>query len=904
MVLSCTLFFVYLVMAHYIKAYSDPVGFLYKARAMWQGNPVTERSFVYPALLGAGLKILGPVYVFLFNCPFVVLLAFLVYRLNLVILVLHHSERGDKEFLRFFAFVGMIIFIVVHHRLLLDLQNPFREPMCFSLLIGSVLAAFWFRGSRGYGSAFGCGCLLGLAASTRETCLLVVPAVLIWACYNCYKERDLTWVRFFDLAAIGGLIGLVPFFLQNCMHSGHAIVPSYAAQKVQTVASSQRWDIPVPGMSLWNFGTTGASSIQFFVENYRWFGLLLMFLGLLRCIRKKDVNALAFLVPAALLNFLFYCFYWYVKHRYLLVVDIFLIPFLGLGLLTLVEWFRFMRGRTMSKEGVVCIRTWGYLVLTVVMSSFLVVSYVRNSPRFRAWHVEGFRNEILPHLEEPFMFVGARHYCTMLAWLLDGDFLEPSRRFAREYEQNAMKDLPLDDYLRKVRSQVITDCKTRNVYSYGEKAKALLGNWYDFVPLLSFKDLASPIEHYGKPMSGTLYRVMPWTHRHVEKSIKMPSSSGGNVLLIVDAGRLKDDPLRTFATLRCGDAAFNLKGDVGFFELQGVDAKAENLLCVLDSDAPLPESPWIKCVARNSELSFGLGATALPRPYSLCSESLLWPFPFKSDSRLLWDAGRISLPAFADVDSDVYARIRLEFVQDDPLFKDRGFTISLSSPEETFSCALPPARHSCTVVVLLARGTGSLEQVPLDLTTNLPDIFEQQHMRHSGKTSAFAFVKLYNATLFSRPRIRVPSFLLDMGSKDDDLYLKAGFYSAEKDEHGSFRWSSGTSVMALPLQRDIGRAVFTLRCLVPQVIQDVAPQPVFAVDGVPVSPERVRCQEEGEGIFCFTFEADLTENAKRSAVRLEISTPTWFPRDMGSADSREMGIRIYSLRASQVDKDD
>ncbi|MBU4461433.1 MAG: hypothetical protein KJ579_12770, partial [Verrucomicrobia bacterium] len=326
---------VYLVRLHYAKVYSDPVGFVGMALDWGSGRPGTDRAPIYPMVLYAFLQVLGRDWVFLSNLPLVLLLAFLTGVAGF--LAVPRGSSRAVAYARFAGLASVVILILARGSLLVELVNPFREPLAFSLMLGGVilLVGGWSRRSAHWLAA-GAGLCLGLAVSTRETVILVAAPVGAWVLLRMLKERKFRslWIALFLAGVLGGF---VPMLNRNRAHSGSSIVPSYAAEKVEAIARRQKWDIPIPGMSLSYFSHVGASTVRKLYQHYTPVGALLLVLGFARAVRRRNDLILGLYLPAFLLNLLFYCFYRYFKARYTLAGELFAIPIMAYGLTGILE---------------------------------------------------------------------------------------------------------------------------------------------------------------------------------------------------------------------------------------------------------------------------------------------------------------------------------------------------------------------------------------------------------------------------------------------------------------------------------------------------------------------------------------------------------------------------------------
>ncbi|MBL7076041.1 MAG: hypothetical protein ISS31_01090 [Kiritimatiellae bacterium] len=883
----------YLLAEHYVKAYSDPIGFLHKAEALWAGAPVTERAFVYPALLGAGLKALGFSYVFLFNLPFVLLLLFLVWRVLLRTLELDAAKGLDKAAGDFLAFVGVALFVVLHHELLLELVNPFREPLSFALVLISVLSALRYEKKRSWLSALLCGLWLGLATSVRETCILVAPPIALYAGINWWRTRDRAWGHFLLLAAVGGVLGLAPFFLQNYMHSGQAIVPGYAANRVQLATDTQRWDIPVPGMSMDHFASTGTKTMRHFLAKYTGLGVILVLIAVLRGGIRKDIKIVMLLVSAVLLNTLFYSCYWYMKERYLLVIDLFLLPLVILGIVPLAQLLSFTSRRWMAPR----ITRWfvggAYALVMAFVVGVLFLAQRRAPDRLQVWHSGTLRQEMCPHLQEPYSFVGKRHHCMMLAWLLGGTYDDMGRRFERIARLSPDDAATLSIHLASSSASILEKWDKGNVYTYEQTAAPLLKNWFDFAPIFSCDDLSVPLDHYGNRMNGVLYQVKPWSDTNIARTMEVPADGLKNVLAI-DPRRIWDSPERSFCSVHLdGEYIGDLTNGLQFIHISGELLRDRETVSVsVRSDAPLPSSPYMQWLAGTQYFDHGLGASGESWYYPHLSESLVDAAPLKTDGCLLFSSGTVSVPRCGGQSEEAFAELLIEAFYD----RTEGETgaLELEASGKVCTYPLPGRRQRSWVNVPLGQARGVLQMVPVALRTSFPSYREQKRAKRLGHRRDIAFVKVCAVRLSAYPVSQSETLEIDVGAENDVAYVAGGFHPREKHNSTTVRWTTGRAQVQLPLAESAEGYSVRIESMGLRA-PGIATVPSVEVDGRAIEPGAIDhvhdASRGGRSIFSFDLVPEWVNTEGRTAVT--ISGDTWSPSEVsGSPDRRELGFLL------------
>lgn len=882
----------YLLSCHYLKAYSDPYGWLHRAQRMLEGNPDTRRAPVYPAFLVFARGILGPAYVFLSNLPFVVLIVFLVSTLTRYCYPRPKDGGKESEKAYLSGILAAAVLILSSHTLLLELLNPFREALAFCLLLGSLVIVLRYLDKGGLWTLFPAGAMIGLAIGVRETCILVLPPLGMLFIFKMLTDRKMPHARVALLFGAGLALGLVPFILQNIHHTGRFWLPSYAARRWQLQDAVARTEhFPVPGMDYRYLATTGKKTLLMFLEKYHWLGVALFALGVLRSLKLKSARLLLLILPAVLFNLGFYSFYWYVKERYLFVVDLFSVPFIAYGVVAVAGWAGMWAGRyadwfALWKERLLAV------VAAILVTGVLVFNVAHRPPLMRAWQVEEFQDSIRPSLTAPYAFTSTRrHYTQMLSWLLEASHKVSEPALSRRDVVKA----GLDGTLRTVGHRIMEEYGNVNVYSYGDRHPYLLRNWFDFEKVLSFQDLPTVPDHYGKPLNKSLYRVRQWSRRELSRKVTVPPGSD-RYLLVADFYRLWDFGERTYCAVNLGGESSPEKVPNGthFHEFSASLVMDGEIEVQVVSDAPLPAEPLLEVFPMGKSFTMELGAGPKYWYYPFLSESLNDAAPMKGDAALLFDDGMIKVPRFAGAESEVIAVFTLEFYQEDFVSGEGSFLV-LETEAERRRSLLPPRRVTDRVGISLGPGSGSLDLVPVSLHTTLPSFLDQHKVRTKGIVPGYGYVKLKAVQLDLIPVVLRQLVAIDIGASDDAWILE-GFYRKEKHE-GKFpvRWTSGRALVRLPEPEEGTEVEVILRT------REVRPPPLralprFLVYGVEVAPEKVEVRETEGGVVEYRFRSGSSRARGDTPRELEIVSPEWIPADFSlGSDTRRLGILIETI---------
>jgi len=131
----------------HIKAYSDPMAWINTAKAFPAILATSDLPLGYPAFLWIAMKLTGPYYVFLANLPVLALLMALIGMLAAQ--AARETEPADAG-----ISVGILtaaLLLGFDPDLLVYMTNPYRDPLSYVLLVGSLLLLVRYGASPGRG---------------------------------------------------------------------------------------------------------------------------------------------------------------------------------------------------------------------------------------------------------------------------------------------------------------------------------------------------------------------------------------------------------------------------------------------------------------------------------------------------------------------------------------------------------------------------------------------------------------------------------------------------------------------------------------------------------------------------------------------------------------------------------
>lgn len=870
---------VYLLRLHYVQDYSDPVGFVRRAEQWASVGDHEDRAPLYPIILYGFMQVIGRDWVFVANIPYILLMLLL---LGVCTETFFEKKPPYPDWVRWAAIlIPGNIFFWSRLGLLHQMVNPYREPIALFLLLA---VTYFFVRSWRHGSFIGMcltGVVLGLCTSIRETSLLLVLPLGIWSLGEMWRRRKLVLGLSFIFGA-GLILGLLPLLIKNYQYSGSSLVPAYAAGDFAQYMESETWDIPIPGMSLKYFRSVAPTMLDKFIKYYTLWGGAFFCVGIAGAFVRRCYDIILLYTPAFFTYLIFYSFYNRYLGRYAITAEIFAVPIIAYGIIVSLIGLEKILANVIGRR----IRMLHASVCVCLLLVFLLrvlPPILRGNERTKVWNLETIRRELLAVIDEPAVFMGNRHFCYRMSWLLDQSFWEFSHSFQMEH----MTTNRLADRLRGY-GELATARFAEGNYYIDSSSFSLASQWLQRDPIFDFSDLSVTLERYGNPLSGDLHKVTLWQQNETEFSLDRPRSASS--VLMLDMGRPWDYPFRTQLKglePSVPDVVYSLTNGVQFLAL-GENALTNNFLFEISSDAPVKKAPYWRLIDLGDDItvSFGMGDDHWAWNYA--SDSL-YPNRFiPYDSAQLYDAGKLRVPYFAQKGHDVFAEVRLEFVRSGR-WHSEAHTLEMESDVLVDSWFLPPARHQGRFVIPVGVGDGQLRETTLHLQTSLPSHDTQRSIAFEREYPHNAYVKVCDVRIFSRPPVAEYPVFLNVGG-DDAYGIGSGFHKRERSGSKTGRWTSGNGKIRInalsSLPQKIRVEVLPIR---PPEFENV--DVTFTLNGRAITDTSLVLRKGESWVYDLVIDSSLVP--EKDWLELVIISETWNPAEEGlGQDRRDLGLFV------------
>lgn len=574
-------------LAHFLLSYtvlhpdSDPMRWFAYARDFLARFGEVKLAYGFPLVASLAVRIAGPLYGFLVNLPIVLLLAFLVHRF-----ALHHG--APPRLAPGVAGVALMAFIAWNtgdSSMLLRLSNPYRDPLSYVLLLSATLVLFRSAalGGEPWRSALG-GALLALACSTRETSVLLLAPLGIYAVVTRLSAADVRFVRPVLCFVLGFAVAILPLLIQNWIVSGSAIVP---AQASGTLGLTRTY---FSGLGWLYFPETFPRLIAEMVEHYGKTGLALIAVGLAAAAKQRLRVVLFFSAPALVIYTLFYGSYYAIVPRYLFVLDLFAAPIAGCGAVALASALlarvAVRRTRTLARRWLPAAALAGAFGFVLYAPSTEWVRVDTTGPfeeRLRIDDVKRLRDDLAALAPAPATLVSERPLSSLLRTFFDYDV---TALMFESGNRNLKKRVVVDHIVADLRAVSKPRWYLRPLGVPETPADYVLSTEFDRVPAA---ELDAATYRLGALYPGVerlaLERLEPWSL--LETRVAVEAEAAGRQVLSLDVGRLSREP-RSYARVRFDGQWLDDRADdqVNHYVVS-VDEPG-TFFVTLSSDAPLP----------------------------------------------------------------------------------------------------------------------------------------------------------------------------------------------------------------------------------------------------------------------------------------------------------------------------
>ena len=853
---------------HFIKAYSDPLNWLEYARDFRHQFTASKWPFGYPLFLAGLLPVLGPVWIFLANLPVLLLLTWMV-------AVLARRALGPGHPAAPLAGLLAACFLVATNQgLFVYLDNPYRDPLSYVLLLCGVLAFFRHARVRTASPAWMalCGLCVGAGYCVRETSVVLIPflflaGVLAWA-----EDRSRSFWKPALAFAAGLLLGVLPFLVQSRLATGDAFTP---------VQSNKEGKL-IPGMHLHQAAVLLPEVGRVYLRKYTVAGVAAVLAGVVFLVRARRWAALVLVAGPAAGYFVFYSFYYTYVPRYYFSTDLFFAPLAGIG----AAWAARGLGRLPwpRRPG---LRAWaGALLAPVAVAALLAAVPREKTPHFRAADARRLAADMRGLFPAGSTVLCDRNLCEILRWFAPVESFQAEALVPEgPWTQSSFATPEIARRLAAGRAV------------FAVHIRAPLASRLNTVCALDGHDLAPVRQFHARDYNlvGVLgrheveiFRVTPWTNLTATVTLPAP---GPEVRAVRVSGRsLWRDPRRTRATLRVNGLplADRLEDGLNLFVLPAELDPAQPWVFTLDSDAPVPAELGITPIFRERPTAAELGVDSDPADTRLLGEGFLGRDCPDRAYRLMVTNGALRVPAWRDPDHWLAAEVEYRMPTKLPGLAPARIRLSTPGVPDV-SAPAPYDRKQRALRLVLPPKPAGLDW--LEFRLDLSEIPVAQNPIFHPEQAEVDRVLLI-------PVPRRSDYTVELPGVAGDPFRVSGFFPMEKTAQGErVIWSDPACALDVWLQPSG----------VPEevVLHGYDRRPPRAPPAAP------RCRWNGADQACTyalapdgTFALTLllpAERLREGANRLEVEVAGWQPSAFdASPDRRHLGLLWRDLTVRPV----
>jgi len=858
-----------LLSSYSLKLWSDPVQWYCFGRDFPAQFGKAKLAYGFPLLLYLAIKAVGPLPALLVNIPVLVLMALMLAAFTRSVF------RGSCQEIRILAPAAAIwMLLVVDGKMLATLVSPYRDPLSFVFLLGSLL--LFRRGMvqparRGY--ALLSGMALALAASTRETSVLAMPAMLISAAF-CKEIRFSILLKWFLWWGVGFVAASLPYLYQNTLVSGYPWIPAQAARTLDENFSL------VPGVSPSFLGETLPRAVGYLLRHYSWIGVLMGGIGTL-LLWRRERRALVLIICLFVIYLIFYGSYVHPVERYLMVLDLFVLPLMAGGVVRVAGAVILSVRRLHPYRAPVPTVLAFILCLALAATSVPAVQRARSKHRFRLQDARRLQTLLQRYIPPDASLVSGRYFgevamCLLTNPVIVTDFIAPSHT---SWHFN----------LPRILSAGLHDRPTVMAALTSSSLDEMLAGDYDLRPVttvdLDRQRLSLPLERQQIP----LVELLPWSNRVVSLKVE---NRPPPACLEVNLGRVSRLP-RTRLVLELDGCLLDTNPS-DYLNYYRIDSTNTTLRLTVRSDSPLPAG--IRAEVHPFPLIMPTAFHGLRKLEGILSAAMRRYPQWKYAA--VCDTAGLRLPALGR--NEEYLLVSL-VVGVPSWVRPLRPQLSISLASNTLLCAdLSPAPDRRG-----PWGELSFAVPPLSATSAMHTHLPLTLVLSTDGTCAddkptCVFLKRMEVM----PASECPPEI-DIGGPGDNLWLTRGFYDRESAVSGkeqcSWRWTSHKADILILTRRP--RTALSIEIDELAELRPGKDAPAFTFNGYPVAA--VSQRRAGNGSRVVTHRLAVPAQVVTGRVnRLTISCPIWSPGiRVGSPDTRKLGIAVDRIRVRRADYD-
>lgn len=853
---------VFVLQRYYLKCYSDPLNWLTFAKDLGTTSWLSKLPIGYAFFLHLILPFTGKYGVFLSNLA--VLIVLFVLAGLLARRAADDGSPGAGPAAAWALPAAFALLLSYEPGLLVYLTNPYRDPLSYLLMAGSLL--LFVRATRPGGApdvVLACsGVLLGFAICVRETSLIVAPWMALYGLLASRRDPKLSFWRSAFVFGLFLFIGVLPLMMQAAARTGQMFVPPQVAVEGH-----------LPGLHLVAFPLTFPKTAAYLVHAFGFTGLAGLALGVGFAIRRRNLVVLSLLLPAALSHFLLYSFYYTLVHRYLFSVPVLAMPVAAYGWLAAADALAAAAARRGRPW-----RRWPPPAVAAVALAALACLLAFSLGHKTRMHIRDARRlerDLRATVPPGTRVVGIWHLCQILAYCggIESHPTPWKHAPGRSNEEALWQGIaPL---LGGTNALWFADV------SPGERPGPVIVTARRVMALEPVADLPTADYHLGDELGRgriRFYRAQPWTNAAIREAVPPPPAAGA--LLCVNARSIWDPRHegRTRAVLRMDGRTIapRLHNGANYIALEGlVPGRAAAL--ELESDGPLPATLQPFWVAPGGVLPLKLNESSEPwnvpallgRGFIMEGHEFMGSPAWSGEAEL-----RVPAPAFSN--TVCLAELKILSRRDVP--RTPPIRVSVRCGRQTVWKDVDRSSEKRFVLVVPPDPSDPYRTLILRADKNPKDREPPDH--HQLAMLISARVHLLN---------RDAGLNIDVGEDGDGLFLGEGFHNAERDGTGvTRRWTNGDGTVLLPSFWPSSNLLVRIVYEAPGITPAKAGLRV-AFNGIPVELRRSAGPKPGIEIV----EGPLPPAPASATNRIDILSTRWSPLDLKLGnDARPLGIYV------------
>ncbi|HAL93082.1 MAG TPA: hypothetical protein DCM68_08685 [Verrucomicrobia bacterium] len=836
-------FLVFILRNWHIKAYSDPMAWLNTAKAFPGVLAKSDLPLGYPAFLWLALKITGPFYVFLANLPVLSLLVLLIG--GLAAAAARETEPTGTG-----APIGILAAALVlgfDPELLVYMTNPYRDPLSYVLLVGSLLLLMRYAASptRDRLLLALSGLLLGLAYCVREPSLLALGPMFILGFLHERKSPGGSLVRAIFTFGAGLLAGALPLLYQTFVLRQQVSISPYSASR----------DTLLPGLHAVAFPATVSKAGAYFLGHMGWIPVLLLLSGLALALHQRN-RAMPCLALLSALYAVFYGFYWMFSKRYFFSVVLGGAPLVAFGAYGATRALL----RAARRPGwTLPVFRWIVLLFSLATGVKLLAAGGADRP-FRAPQARQFVQALEKAVPPGGAVFCERPLSDVIRTLTD----RTSSPLGAHRAESPAQAIEAFEAIRA--SGRPTFFMKTVPTGKADPDEALLRRRYDLELAADFPADEYRIENFNFGNPATLYRILPWSQTETKQTVAISSPA----ILQINAGDLWRNGQRTTAQLWIGDSRVldRVENGVSFVEILPAAQVSATISLRSDQPVPLDFSPVL--LPLDAPLDLDVGELSR-NPY----EAKLSPEFFQErahnhHARRIKGRGTVELPLPWREPMTVFAEFSVKSAGEGQDAKER-IGMSINGGEPVASKIAHDGRYHSVIVSFAHDG--------------------QQTTARTELAGAIDLDRIY-----LHPARAAETWTLDVGSAADAPFLPEGFYSREKAPDGSTaRWTAPRARVNVFLAHSTTERELQIEYADIRPAAAPAPDVALSFNGQPLSArDETHPANPGHRILRAPFPPEAVRPGEN---QLELLCRTWNPGDLlKNGDTRDLGIFVDAIR--------